>query len=290
MDVPNALKILVVEDDAGDVVLLRETLKHAYIDFEFWHVRTVMEAVEFLQKRRPDVVILDLSLPDGVGVEVVHRMHACAMQIPIVVLTGREDEALALICLNAGAQDFLSKSSLKSIALRRSIAYALSRQRESDGHGNAFDLACYQGIFPEPDQGRISLPKSVFTLFKDSEPHQYAELTQQFHTLFSRYLDHLILKKSKPCQEMSAFVSRLISLGGGARDLIALQIEVVGGSHRDAARLAVDDGEEWASGIATGDDSYATKYLSFFGLELMVMLAETYRANDAANGSAMEGI
>lgn len=272
MDVPNSLKILVVEDDAGDVLLLKEALKHAYSDFEFWHVRTVMEAYDLLQKRRPDVVILDLSLPDGVGVEVVHKMHACAMQIPIVVLTGRDDEAMALICLNAGAQDFLSKSSLKSIALRRSIAYALSRQKESsDKHG--MQEACYQRILTDIDQHNTSPAAALAMSLKQRDALKYEELVQQFRALFAQYLDHLIFKKTKPSLGMSNFVSSLIGVGGGARDLIDMQTMMLGVSQENL--LSADRGAQ-LSESGQEEDVYTEKFLTWFGLELMTLLAEAY--------------
>lgn len=272
MDVPNSLKILVVEDDAGDVLLLKEALKHAYSDFEFWHVRTVMEAYDLLQKRRPDVVILDLSLPDGVGVEVVHKMHACAMQIPIVVLTGRDDEAMALICLNAGAQDFLSKSSLKSIALRRSIAYALSRQKESsDNHG--MQEACYQRILSDIDQHNSSPAAALAMSLKQRDALKYEELVQQFRALFAQYLNHLIFKKAKPSLGMSNFVSSLIGVGGGARDLIDMQTMMLGVSQENL--LSADRGAQLSEGEQE-EDVYTEKFLTWFGLELMTLLAEAY--------------
>lgn len=259
MDVPTSLKILVVEDDAGDVLLLKEALKHAYSDFEFWHVRTVMEAYALLQNRRPDVVILDLSLPDGVGVEVVHKMHACAMQIPIVVLTGRDDEAMALICLNAGAQDFLSKSSLKSLALRRAITFALSRQREYKTQDYAPDLTAYQRILSDLALPSTSPDDALFATLKINDPDKYAEFLAQFSSLFAQYLNHLILQKAKPRAEMAAFIASLLSAGAAAADLIDLQI----------ATLRAD--------ASPDDDAYSGKYLTLFGLELMTIFADTVR-------------
>ena len=274
MDVPNSLKILVVEDDAGDVLLLKEALKHAYSDFEFWHVRTVMEAYDLLQQRRPDVVILDLSLPDGVGVEVVHKMHACAMQIPIVVLTGRDDEAMALICLNAGAQDFLSKSSLKSVALRRSIAYALSRQRETSDISAAQIADSMQALLLEIEQARGKLSPLTTLTLKVSQADHYDSLLLQFKALFTQYLGHLILKKKKPSLEMSTFVFTLIRAGADARDLLDLQVD---GLSSQKVKGIVSTPELSLPASMREDDFYSEKFLPLFGLELMTLLAEAYR-------------
>lgn len=268
MDIPTSLRILVVEDDAGDVLLLKEALKHAYSHFEFLHVKTVAEAADTLHRYRPDVVILDLSLPDGVGVEVVHKMHACAMQIPIVVLTGRDDEAMALICLHAGAQEFLSKSSLKSVALRRSIAYALSRQRDSSAPNIAFDLGCYQGILSDLERGASN--HAIVATLRTTDAHRYGALTQEFRSLYALYLNQLIVKKEKPWLEMSNFISTLTSLGGGAADLIDFQINALCPSAgkmlgSDSGAATVERGQEM--------ENYSTKALALFGLELMTLLA-----------------
>lgn len=267
MDVPSSLRILVVEDDAGDVLLLKEALKHAYSHYEFLHVKTVAEAADTLQSYRPDVVILDLSLPDGVGVEVVHKMHACAMQIPIVVLTGRDDEAMALICLHAGAQEFLSKSSLKSVALRRSIAYALSRRRDSAVKNSALDLVCYQGILSDLQQCG-GLGAAPVAPLKASDAHVYGDLTQEFRSLFALYLRHLVLKEAKPILAMSGFISSLMNLGGGAADLLDLQISTLCPSLGTTAENVAEAAAAGLEGEANSE-----RALALFGLEMMGLLA-----------------
>ncbi|MBI3714250.1 MAG: response regulator [Burkholderiales bacterium] len=275
MDVPNSLKILVVEDDAGDVLLLKEALKHAYSDFEFWHVRTVTEAYDFLQKNRPDVVILDLSLPDGVGVEVVHKMHACAMQIPIVVLTGRDDEAMALICLNAGAQDFLSKSSLKSVALRRSIAYALSRQRESAIKDCPTDLTDYQKILSDMANQSLLISNPVLARLKVSDPDIYGECCEQFRSLFVQYANYLNLKNAKPNLEMSAFISKLSHLGGGVGDLIDMQMILLRFLQESNAPGVENDHQR--DDALRDKDFHSERFLNLFGFEMMTLLANVFR-------------
>src|SRR5262245_14240334 len=104
------VKILLVEDNPGDARLLQELLRERRsggIDME--HVERLSEALSIVPRKRIDLVLLDLSLPDASGLETVARMHAAAPHIPIVVLTGLADEETALEAVKRGAQDYLVK-------------------------------------------------------------------------------------------------------------------------------------------------------------------------------------
>jgi two-component system, cell cycle sensor histidine kinase and response regulator CckA len=123
--------LLLVEDDDGDADLVRELLEHVdQVAYEVVHVRTLREALATLPARPVDVVLLDLRLADADGVDAVRAVRAAAGSVPIVVLTGADEDDLAFDCLEAGAQDFLLKSELRGLTLRRSIHYAISRLRE----------------------------------------------------------------------------------------------------------------------------------------------------------------
>lgn len=122
--------ILVVEDNPGDARLLRELLYEAEsFDFRMTHVDRLAEACQLIQSDRVDVILLDLSLPDTQGMETVHRMLSAAAEIPIIVLTGWDDDATALQAVQAGAQDFLVKGQVDGGVLTRAIRYARERKR-----------------------------------------------------------------------------------------------------------------------------------------------------------------
>src|SRR5262249_54786974 len=76
-----------------------------------------------------DMVILDLGLPDADGLEAVERLHDCVTEIPIIVLTARSDEALALAALKSGVEDYLVKDAVNHQTLARSLRYALERHQ-----------------------------------------------------------------------------------------------------------------------------------------------------------------
>jgi len=125
-----ALQILLVEDNAGDVRLLREMFsKEKPGSFELTHLLRMSEAVAHLANGGVDIVLLDMGLPDGHGLETVRRAHAAAPGVPVIVLTGLDDEALAAEALKAGAQDYLIKGQIENRALPRALRHAIERHR-----------------------------------------------------------------------------------------------------------------------------------------------------------------
>jgi two-component system cell cycle response regulator len=124
------IKILLVEDNPGDARLLRE----AFVEIpesrsELVHCSTLAQALEFLAKSKPDVILSDLGLPDSQGLEAVGRIHDVAPDVPLVVLTALNDDALALQSLQQGAQDYLVKGQIDGNLLWRTLCYAMERQR-----------------------------------------------------------------------------------------------------------------------------------------------------------------
>jgi two-component system, cell cycle sensor histidine kinase and response regulator CckA len=125
--------LLVVEDNPGDARLLREMVtSHDWMNTEFTHVESMSEAEVHLAERAVDVILLDLGLPDAQGLEAVRRAHAAAPRVPLVVLTGRDDELLAAQALREGAQDYLLKGQIEAPGLLRSLRYAIERKLTED--------------------------------------------------------------------------------------------------------------------------------------------------------------
>jgi sigma-B regulation protein RsbU (phosphoserine phosphatase) len=123
-------RILLVEDDPDDVWLLRNLLGDRWDGpFELIHVELLEDALRCLETGRIDVILLDLSLPDSHGVETFLRIYAQAPELPIVILTGLDDQGLALRCVQAGAEDYLVKGQVDDELLVRSLRYAMERSR-----------------------------------------------------------------------------------------------------------------------------------------------------------------
>ncbi len=107
------LKILYVEDNSGDADLLRRELLRAAPEFSITSVQTVNQALSQLNKKTKipfDLVLLDLHLPDGSGLELLNQIRSNHMPCAIVILTGQGDEHSALVALKSGADDYISKS------------------------------------------------------------------------------------------------------------------------------------------------------------------------------------
>jgi serine phosphatase RsbU (regulator of sigma subunit) len=125
----NAIKVLLVEDNAGDALLLRETLADTEATIEWSHDRMLSDALGRLERERFDVVLLDLSLPDSHGIETFKKLQRRAPDAPVVMLTGLNDERVAAEAMQQGAQDYLVKGGTDGHALLRSMRYAIERTR-----------------------------------------------------------------------------------------------------------------------------------------------------------------
>jgi diguanylate cyclase (GGDEF)-like protein/PAS domain S-box-containing protein len=127
---PRSIKILLlVEDNPGDARLLREMFNEEGAHHtEMTHAQCLKDAEKHLAERKVDIILLDLGLPDAEGVTAVRRVRIAAPRVPLVVLTGRDDEALAAQALHEGAQDYLIKGQIDSRSLLRALRYAIERK------------------------------------------------------------------------------------------------------------------------------------------------------------------
>jgi DNA-binding response OmpR family regulator len=126
-------KILLVEDNDGDAFLIKKILTSGELpDFQVEHVFNLASAIESLKGGIFYAIVLDLSLPDSQGLDTIRRISEYAAKIPLLVLTGLDDEATNIRALQEGAQDYLFKSEINSANLRRAIRYAVERSRTQE--------------------------------------------------------------------------------------------------------------------------------------------------------------
>ena len=121
--------ILLVEDSEDDARIVKELLwlEPAAADYELIHATTYAKAIEQIDTHEFDLILLDLSLPDAEGLELVSNINAKAPKAGIVVLTGHADSDSAVEALHKGAEEYLVKMDLTSQALLRCIRYAFER-------------------------------------------------------------------------------------------------------------------------------------------------------------------
>ncbi|MBV9895066.1 MAG: hybrid sensor histidine kinase/response regulator [Chloroflexi bacterium] len=133
------IRVLLVEDNPGDARLIREMLRDSgprksTMDLSF--ADRLSGGLERLRSEKFDLVLLDLTLPDSSGLETFESVHSAAPSVPIVVLSGLDDEAVAVRAVQFGAQDYLVKGQVDGGAILRSMRYAIERQRLEDARAD----------------------------------------------------------------------------------------------------------------------------------------------------------
>lgn len=126
----NTFKILLIEDNPGDVLLVEEMLAETENTlFSMIHTDRLSTGIKCLNEKKIDVILLDISLPDSHGIKTFTTLQAHVPKIPIVVLSGLDDETIAIEALKDGVQDYLIKGRIDGNMLLRSIRYAIERKQ-----------------------------------------------------------------------------------------------------------------------------------------------------------------
>jgi signal transduction histidine kinase/DNA-binding NarL/FixJ family response regulator len=124
-----SLNILLVEDNPGDVEIIKDYIRASEIEFTLTHVSTLRETLLNCIDHVYDVILLDLGLPDSEGMEALKKLHIFKVVPPIIVMTGLDDEDFALSALREGAQDYLVKSRMSPDKILKSIQYGIERKK-----------------------------------------------------------------------------------------------------------------------------------------------------------------
>ena len=120
--------ILLIEDNPGDADLVRLRLVESKSEVHVNCVPRLSDALECLDAETPSLVLLDLNLPDSHGAETFRRILVKAPNVPVVILSGQDDQALAIKAVHMGVQDYLIKGDITSKQLERALRYAVERQ------------------------------------------------------------------------------------------------------------------------------------------------------------------
>ncbi len=231
------LRVLLVEDNPGDVTLVREMLSaQGQGRFKIVQAARLDEALALLAQQPFDVVLLDLSLPNSAGVETLDktRTNERARETPIVVLTGRKDiegtdgDAPDIASMQHGADDYLTKNSLRADILVRSIQLAVERQRlrarlarAEDDRRQSRELASLQSM--QKSESEVSAATFGIAGLAQSAPDAFDMLVEQYCTLAIQCVEtrkfHL---ERKPVQNLRVIAQRLGFLRAGPRDVVAL--------------------------------------------------------------------
>lgn len=123
------IKILLVEDNPGDVYLIQELLRTSGLQFSIERASLLVEAIKTASSKAFDVVLLDLGLADSFGLDTLKSFNAINISAPVIVLTGLDDKEIALSTVKEGAQDYLIKSNLTGDSIVRAIHYGIERKK-----------------------------------------------------------------------------------------------------------------------------------------------------------------
>src|SRR5579859_1714087 len=153
------ISVLLVEDNPVDSTMIRGLLRAPSAGLRCGHVSRLAEALDYLERERPDVVLLDLNLDDSCGYETFRSMREAAPRTAILVLSGSDDEDLAIRTVREGSQDYLVKGSFDGRLLLRAIRYAFERKqseealRQSESTVRAIFENSLDGIVITEDRG-----------------------------------------------------------------------------------------------------------------------------------------
>jgi CheY-like chemotaxis protein len=153
-----SLSLLLVEDDRADALLVEDLIADALADIQVVWAQSMAHAERELASARPDCVLLDLNLPDATGMDALDRIAKRDATVPIVVLTGLNDEYFGASAVAAGAQDYLVKGRVEPDMLRRALLYAIERKRAeliaADLHASQLrareNALLERGLLPSP--------------------------------------------------------------------------------------------------------------------------------------------
>jgi PAS domain S-box-containing protein len=141
------INVLLIEDSVDDAELIKRTLEKAVnARFSITSVKKLQDGLEYMDKNKPDLVLSDLGLPDSHGLDTVTKILLAEPHIPLVVLSGFDDEAVAIKAVQSGAQDYLVKGQFESFQLERSLYYSIERARlQSELEQEAQEISSIHG-------------------------------------------------------------------------------------------------------------------------------------------------
>lgn len=180
------IRLLLVEDDPDDTLLLRDMLGDVPgVSVTLRHAPRLSAALELADAERPEAVLMDLSLPDSQGLDTFVEFHRQQPEVPVVVLTGLNDETVAVRAVHEGAQDYLVKGQVSGSLLVRSLRYAIERGRTSHylallAERERFDTAISQmsdGIVVTDNRWRLTHANRAACLLLNLAPEAWTGLS-----------------------------------------------------------------------------------------------------------------
>lgn len=251
------LRLLLVEDESSYAWILQADIaRYSTVQVEVHHVTTLEEALAALETDPTDGVVLDLMLPDSRGLDTFLDLHRAHPEIPVVIMTGMQDEGLALTAMESGAQDYLYKGNLSGQSLVQSLRWGIARERS---RAQALERSTNAGAVSRP----AARDDEPFGRLRDSDPRKFAELVGRYAELLEIAVDRWVYKSEQGLDfELRALTQELSALNAGPRDITDMHTAALGlkapASVGARSKALVDQGR-------------------LFALQLMGYLAAHYR-------------
>jgi CheY-like chemotaxis protein len=219
-------------------------------------------ALDALRSTDVDVVVLDLRLPDCEGIDTVRAVREIEREVPIVVLTGSDDEKLAIACIDAGAQDYLPKTEVRPQALRRAIGYAITRIRDAQVRRLEETLASYRTLSSATQRTVVTAALAGSGAVAHRNPEAFEAIVRSYYGLIEPYMLREAELVDAPQAAKEVIVTALGEVNGGPRDLLDMHLATL-----DRA-LALHQGPHARSIV------FESRLLA---LEMMGLLVDFYR-------------
>ncbi|MDP6506282.1 MAG: PAS domain S-box protein, partial [Planctomycetota bacterium] len=213
---PHPISILMIEDDPRSCVALDAVLTDVSgAGFSTDCAHSLSDGLSKLGKNSFDLVMLDLDLPDSGGLDTLQRVLEAHGEVPVVVLTGTEDEGLALEAMHCGAQDYLVKGEARNQVIHRAIRYALERHRlvvalEESGRGEIESREKgFEGILMHMADGIVIVDQEGIVLFANPAA---VEMFGDGKLVGERFGFPMVAGESTELDVASAGTSRVVDL------------------------------------------------------------------------------
>jgi DNA-binding response OmpR family regulator len=272
---PTIHQVLMFEDDADDTLFLRQLLADAEkhtpggLHVALTCVNRLEDGLQYLANGTFDLILLDLGLPDSQGLDTLKSVHKNAAQVAIIVLTGLDDESLGLEAVRQGAQDYLVKGQTDAPLLRRSLGYAIERQRlqlELEAARQREEMERERIERARMDQQFASMAGTpgwvIREQTKELSPAQIQELAQSYQGIIARYVRAVRKQEAQPSQELRAFTVQLAALQASARDVVRIHLAVL---------------EQFSGRALPAEENAFSKDARLALIELMGSLLDQYR-------------
>ena len=205
------LRLLLVEDEGEYAWILQEDMRrHSPVPVEVHHVSTLSDALDALDGSSVDGAILDLMLPDSRGIETFLALRRKQPELPVVVMTGMQDESVALAAMESGAQDYLYKGDLSGVRLVQALRWGMARERSKT-------LGAAEGAARERRLSKLSVR------LREIEPDKFAGLVSEYSELLVLAVQRWVYKSEEGFGEhLKSMTSKLCALDAGPRDITDL--------------------------------------------------------------------